>query len=543
MKKAPILWLLKNIKKRIPALLVMTAAQVGNALFGVWFALGTRSVINAAVDGTKAEFLRACYVQAGIIAGLLLCLVLFRHLRGKLEADLDRDWKQNLLHKLLRGDYSAVSAYHSGELLNRLNNDVRAVDEGLLHILPTFAATVAKLLGSLAALVALEPTFTLLLLAAGVVVLVVTGLLRRKLKDLHKKISQAEGKVSSMLQETLEKLLLVQAMDLGEEMERRTDGLLDTRYEAQRKRKNISVLFSTCISVMYYLAGFGALAWCAAGLLQGTMRFGDLTAVTQLVSQIQAPIANLSGVLPKYAAMLASAERLMELDELRNPTSEENMLPRSAYDRLEAISAEKLTFGYDRDIVLSELSFRLEKGSFAVVTAPSGKGKSTLLKLMLGIFKPDSGQLTLELDSGRIPLSRDTRRLFAYVPQGNLIFSGTLRENLLVVNPEADDAAIAQATFVSAMDDYLPQLPQGLDTLLGESGAGLSEGQSQRLAIARAVLGGAPILLLDEATSALDENTEKRVLERIRALPGRTCIAVTHRPAAKDMADAQLDIV
>jgi ATP-binding cassette subfamily B protein len=129
------------------------------------------------------------------------------------------------------------------------------------------------------------------------------------------------------------------------------------------------------------------------------------------------------------------------------------------------------------------------------------------------------------------------------VPQGNLIFSGTLRENLLVVDPQADDAAIAQATYVSAMDDYLPQLPQGLDTLLGESGAGLSEGQSQRLAIARAVLGGAPILLLDEATSALDEDTEKRVLERIRALPGRTCVAVTHRPAAKDMADAQLDIV
>ena len=197
---------------------------------------------------------------------------------------------------------------------------------------------------------------------------------------------QAEGKVSSMLQETLEKLLLVQAMDLGEEMERRTDGLLDTRYEAQRKRKNISVLFSTSISVMYYLAGFGALAWCAAGLLQGTMRFGDLTAVTQLVSQIQAPIANLSGVLPKYAAMLASAERLMELDGLQKTASEETMLPRSAYDRLKAISAEKLTFGYDRDTVLSELSFRLEKGSFAVVTAPSGKGTSTLLKLMLVIF-------------------------------------------------------------------------------------------------------------------------------------------------------------
>ncbi len=542
MKKAPILWLLKNIKKRIPALLVMTAAQVGNALFGVWFALGTRGVINAAVSGTKADFLRACYLQAGIIAGLLVCMVLFRHLRGKLEAELDRDWKRNLLHRLLRGEYSAVSAYHSGELLNRLNNDVRAVNEGLLHILPTFAATAAKLIGALAALVALEPIFTLLLLAAGVVVLIVTGLLRQRLKHIHKKISSAEGKVSSMLQETLEKLLLVQAMDLGNEMERRTDGLLETRYEAQRKQKNISVLYSASISIMYRLAGFGALAWCAAGLLQGTVSFGDLTAVTQLVSQIQAPFANLSGVLPKYAAMLASAERLMELDDLQCGSREENMLPRSAYEEMTAICAEKLTFGYDRDIILSDLSFRLEKGSFAVVTAPSGKGKSTLLKLMLGIFKPDSGTLALELDSGRTNLTRDTRRLFAYVPQGNLLLSGTLLENLTIIKPSATQEEIRQALHVSCMEDFLPQLPLGLDTVLGESGAGLSEGQSQRLAIARAVLGGAPILLLDEATSALDEDTEKRVLERIRALPGRTCIAVTHRPAAKDIADAQLDI-
>ena len=542
MKKTALGWLLKHIKKRIPALLVLTAAKVGNALFGVWFALGTRQVINTAVSGDKDAFLYACLIQGGIILSLVFTQWLGRHLHDKLEAELDRDWKKNLLHTLLQGDYASVSAYHSGELLNRLNNDVRAVDEGILNILPNCSAMVARILGALGAMLALEPVFTGILLAAGALLLLVTGFARRKMKAVHRQVSEAEGRVSSMMQETLEKLLLVQAMDLGDEMEHRTHSRLDVRFRAQRKRKNIALFANTAISVLYYLAGFGALAWCAMGLLSGTMSFGDLTAVTQLVNQIQSPFVNLSGVLPQYAAMLGSAERLMELESVLREDISRETLPRDTYQQVDAICAENLSFGYDREEILTDLSFRLEKGCFAVVTGPSGRGKSTLLKLMLGIFRPGSGELYLDRAGEKVPLERSTRQLFAYVPQGNLIFSGTIRENLLIVAPEATDEAVAQAIFVSAMDDYLPQLPQGLDTVLGESGAGLSEGQSQRLAIARAVLGGAPIVLLDEATSALDEETEKKVLERLRQLPDRTCIAVTHRLTAKDMANAQLDL-
>jgi len=331
-------------------------------------------------------------------------------------------------------------------------------------------------------------------------------------------------------------------MDVSEEVERRSDGLLDRRYQLQRKRKNVALLTNTGISTVFYGSGFLALVWCAYRLLHGQMSFGSMTAVIQLVNQLQAPFVNLSGVLPKYVAMTASAERLMELQQIQTESAPVQIDPAAIYRDMEAISAKELSFSYDREQILHHTSFVLPKGTFAVITGPSGIGKSTVLKLLLGIYPPDEGGLYLEGSGKALRLDRSTRKLFAYVPQGNFLFSGTLRENLTLVRPEATEEEIRQAVHVSAMDAYLPGLPLGLDTPLGENAAGLSEGQAQRLSIARAVLGGAPILLLDECTSALDEATEAEILQRLRNLRDRTCIAVTHRPAAVALCDWRLEV-
>lgn len=537
-----LLWLLKRVRRRIPALTLLTLAHVGQALLAVAFALGSRAVIDTAISGISEDFLHACLLQGAIILGILLCLTVSRHLKDRLTAELDRDWKRDLLHGLLHGEYEAVSAYHSGELLNRLNNDVRIVGEGLVSTIPGAASMVVKLIAAFCVLTALEPWFALVILTVGVVVIAATGLMRRSLKGLHKSVSESDGKVSGFLQETLEKLLMVQAMDVSDEMEHRADRLMRERYEIQRKRKNVSLFANTSVSVLSYGAGFAALVWCAFGLLHGTMSFGSLTAVTQLVSQLQAPFVNLSGVIPKYIAMTASAERLRELEQICGETEPEQGSAQALYHEMTAISAENLTFSYDREVVLEDAAFSMPKGTFAVITGPSGVGKSTLLKLLLGVFRPTEGALFVESACGRVPLNRSTRGLFAYVPQGNLLLSGTLRENLTITRPQASEEEIRQAVHVSAMEEFLPQLPNGLDTVIGESGSGLSEGQAQRLAIARAVIGGAPILLLDEITSALDAQTERMVLERIRVLPDRTCIAVTHRPAALELADFRLEV-
>ena len=542
MKKITLIWILRQVRRRIPAILALTLAQVGQALFSVFFALGTRGVIDSAIGGQPRMFWLACLKQCAIIGVILLCQLLTRHLRERLSADLEKDWKRRLLHGLLHGDYAAVSQYHSAELLNRLNNDVARVNTGVLSIFPNAAAMVTKLIAAVVVLGVLDGRFTLVIAAIGIVVLLATALMRRRLKDLNKQVSTHDGRVSGFLQEAMEKLLMVQAMGVSREMESRADILLEDRYRIQRKKKNISLLANTCISVMYYGAGFLALCWCAWQLLNGRMSFGSLTAVTQLVSQLQAPFVNLSGVMPQYISMIASGERLMELESIQGQPEPMEADRDTVYASMECLRAEQLSFSYDRERILENAEFSLPKGAFAVITGPSGIGKSTLLKLVLGVFRPESGGLYLQNREEKLRLDRSTRQLFAYVPQGNLLLSGTLRENLTIVKPQATEEEIRQAVYVSCMEEYLPQLPMGLDTMLGESGAGLSEGQAQRLAIGRAVLGGAPILLLDECTSALDALTEQKVLQRLRALPNRTCIAVTHREAAMALCDWRLQV-
>ena len=542
MKKAsPVLWTFRKVKNRIPVLILLTLSHIANAALIVYFSLGSSRVIDSAVSGDKSAFLNACILQASIILGILLTLTFNRSMRDRLDARLDMDWKQKLFHGMLHGEYAQVSAHHSGELLNRLNNDVRTVNNSVLNTLPNLASMVTKLVGAIAVLVALEPLFSLLVVVAGILVICVTAVIRKHLKGLHKKVSEHDGKVSGFLQETLEKLIMVQALDVADEMEHRADKLMNTRFVIQMKRKNITLTANTCVSIMAYGAAFGALVWCSGSLLRGAMTFGTLTAITQLVSHLQAPFVNLSGIIPQYVAMTAAAERLMELEDISGepPLSKDD--PQAVYENMVGIGAENLHFAYDREPIFKESDFLLPKGQFGVIVGHSGIGKSTLLKLMLGIFHLQEGRLFIATKDGKITLDRSTRGMFAYVPQGNLLISGTLRENLLLTRPEATEEEISEAIRISAMDDFLPSLPMGLDTVIGEGATGLSEGQAQRLSIARAILSQAPILLLDEATSALDGDTEVLVLQQLRQT-GKTCIAVTHRPAAIAVSDWKLEV-
>ena len=327
-------------------------------------------------------------------------------------------------------------------------------------------------------------------------------------------------------------------------------------HEAARMRKNrfsnlCNIGFGAAMSGMYLL-GVG---WCGYGILMGTVSFGTLTAVTQLIAQIQAPFANLTGYLPRWYAMLASAERLMEAEALPEDGPEAlplaEVLPFYEHD-LGSIGLQDVSFAYrpdpeegaSRPAVPEHLSLEIRRGEYVAFTGHSGCGKTTALRLLMCVFAPDSGRRFYTDQSGRAgELTPAHRRLFAYAPQGNDLMSGTVRETVSLAAPEyaQDEIKMAQALRIACAEEFVSALEKGVDTLLGERGTGLSQGQMQRLAVARAIFSGSPVLLLDEATSALDAATEAQLLRNLRSMTDKTVVIVTHRPAALRFCDRVLE--
>lgn len=546
-KKNTVKWLVVRIRRRIPVLILLTLCKMAGSCLGVVFALATQAVIDNATVGNRDLFYQACVRMLLFIVAEVACETYALHLQERLSADLDRDFKRDIMHKILRSDYSEISQYHSGDLLYRMNGDVSNIITSLLAIATSAISLVSGLIAAIVALSGMDAGFTAAIFAVCLMIAAVTLLIQRCMKEIYKRVSAASGKISGFLQEVMEKLMIVQALDVAPEVERRSDILLEERWQIQRSKKNVTLSMSLGSSVLSYAGGFITLVWCAGKLLRGEITFGSLTAMTSLVAQMQGPLLALPAIIPKFVTITASAERLIEIENVRPQTDLLEEGEDIVYDELQKITAKDLFFSYtgksgEHKTIIKGASFSIPKGGLTVITGPSGIGKSTLLKLLLGIYKPDGGVLLMENETKSIPISRSLRRMFSYAPQGNLLLSGTIRENILLSCPDADERDLQEAVYASAMEEYIERLPQGLDTVLGENGAGLSEGQVQRISIARAVITGAPILLLDEVTSSLDTRTEKIVLKRICSLPNRTCIAVTHRPAALELANWELKV-
>lgn len=464
--------------------------------------------------------------------------ILSRSLEIRIQGKLELKYRHRLIGQIMQKDYAHTAKYHSGELMNRLTGDVAVVSEGTTTILPELAALFTRLFGAISVLYVFDPAFTLVFVVGGLLLLLTTKFFRGRLKHLHKSMQEKDGVVRSFMQELLESLVVIKPFGAEHEMETKTAGLGQELYKAKVKKSTVSILANSGFSLTFSIGYLYALVWGAFGLMAATVSFGTLTAVLQLVGQVQVPFTGLSGLIPKLYGVIASAERLIELENLPDEAdrNKEGLHAAAVYSAMQKIRLEDVSFRYDRELVLNHTGLTIEKGDFAVIAGRSGIGKSTLIMLMLGIFAPVNGAIGIEMDTGRmIPVDKHTRRLFAYVPQNNLLLSGTIRENIAFINANAGDERIMAAADISCAAEFIYALPHGLNTVIGEKGLGLSQGQVQRLAIARAIACDAPILLLDEATSALDEATEKKLLHNIRQMTDKTCIIISHKKAAFDL--------
>ena len=474
---------------------------------------------------------------------LLLTLV-SRSFTERCKARIEVTLRKHILDVVLKKDYQGVTKYHTGEIQNRMTSDVTTISDGFTTILPNIVNFVVRLVCAFIYLVALDKVFTLVFLVGGILVFAFSFLFRKILKKLHKNVQESEGRVRSFIQEILTSLLVVKSFNVEEKVSGEADELMEVNYKTKMKRRMFGIVANAGINTTFNLGYVFALAYGSYRLLNG-LDYGNLVAMLQLVNQIQYPFSSLSGMLPKYFALLASAERIIELDNIKDEFEKNNqdIDVKSTYESLNSIEFRDITFGYDRDVILDDTSLTVNKGDFVAIMGISGIGKSTLLKLLLGVFNVDNGTITLDVNGKEIPVDCHTRKLFSYVPQGNFLLSGTIKDNLKFINSNATDEEIEKAVKISCSDQFVYDLPDGLETVIGERGIGLSEGQLQRLAIARSILSKSPVMLLDEATSALDEATELRFLKNLKEMQDKTCIIVSHKTAALEICNKHIQIV
>lgn len=521
------------------------------ALNAVGFALAMRQTIDAAVAGSVNGFWLWCGAFAGILCAQVACIAVNRALLERTLSRFENQLRSRAFADVLAQPYECVQHRHSGELMTRMTSDASVVADGACTLIPTMVSMTVRLIGVVVALFALAPGLTLVFVIGGCVAATASLAVRPLLKRLHAGMQEAEGNMRSYLQECLDSLLVVHAFGCERKVRERAERAMTGHRRARLRKADVSNGCSTALVLavqMGYVLGFG---WCGFGILNGTCTYGTLMAVVQLIGQIQSPFSSLGGSFSKYSSMLASSERLMgldrELDGKRGATTLRGGVDAAVFEpaSFSKLELRGVSFAYDRgDDVLHGCDFALNAGEFVGLAGPSGVGKSTLTKLLLGAYVPQSGEAWVQDAGGmRVPLY-ETKGLFALVPQGNRLMAGTICDTVAFAEQEnnPDLQRVVAACKAACAWDFIRALPQGLDTPLGQRGAGLSEGQMQRLAVARAVYSQAPVLLLDEATSALDAETEREMLANLRALPGRAAVLVTHREATLAACDRVVEI-
>lgn len=532
-------WLFKGLRPHLWMLFLLVVLNAVLAGAQVYFAVAVKNVIDSAI----AQDGKTIFAAAVIIATVALQIALRAlcgYIETKLRAKLEISYKTAMFKSVLKKDYSFLS-YHSGDIMTRLTSDAGTVSDTMTRLLPSAVSMVTRLVGVFVLMLAYDAKFTVLLMGGGALVIIVSRLLRNAMKRMHKRVHETDGKWRSYAHEILSHLPVVWVFGADDEVTNRSEKLQNENLKAKLKRSFLHIGIGSFYGTLFEGAYIYTLIWGAFNL-GPAFTYGTLSAMLNLITQLSMPLTNIGNLFSQVANMTASAERMIEIENFpEREEAKENyreLLTKKDF----SISVNDLHFTYERDEVFSGATTSINKGDFVVISGASGIGKSTLFKLMLGLVKEKSGEITIDIDGEKFPIATALRGAVSYVPQGNLIFSGTVRENIAFAKPDATDEEIRIASSLSMCDEFVDALPDKAETVIGERGFGLSEGQIQRLAIARAMLYDAPIILLDEATSALDEVTERKVLENLKNL-GKTVVLISHKRAALELCSRNITVI
>lgn len=541
MKKTSLYWIYKNSKRYLWRIILLSIICGAIALSYILLALLSSSVLDITTGQQKGNILLQCSLLLGLILGQAILNIVNSNVRVHISGKIEMELKEKLFSALIKKKYLQLSRVHSGEIVNRFTNDIAVVVSGIVSIIPQGISLITKLFGGLIVLSQINWVIAMIIIILGIIYYSASRYFGIKYKKLHKECQESDGNIRAFIQECIENVIVMKSFSNEKPIKQRLTKYQENNFTAKIKRNAMSNLANTLTYVILSLGYFSILAWGAMQIYNGSMTYGNLTALLLIFDQLKAPIRNMSGLVPQYYSMLSSAERIQELEDLPDEVCRvdtENEINQQGggrynceeiYENMECIAFHNITFAYNEKKVIDHTNLVIQKGDMVAVAGTSGVGKSTLIRLLLGFIEPDGGKIVLQTKNKSINIDAKTRELFAYVPQTNMILSGSLHENITLYNPEKSRNEIVEALKTACIWDYIEKLPQQIETIIGERGVGLSEGQIQRLAIARAILSDAPILLLDECTSSLDEITENKVLDNLKALKSKTIICISHK--------------
>ena len=525
---------------------LLSICQILLGALTVGFSFMLRYIIEA-IELKDKELLTKYIIVLAVIAFLLVVLQIFYRLYYEVSySEIENKLKNNLFKTILNNDYQEIKRTHDEEWIHRLTSDTAVIASSILSILPSLCRMVVQLVLALIAIILLYWQFGLTLIPFILLIILLTYFMRKRLKACHHLVQEKDGKAKVFISESLQGLSIVQSFVKEDIFTKKNEENLEEYKQARLKRNVFAVICSIGFVVVYYTFYILAIVFCAPKIIDGAMTIGLLTALVALLTQLTGPLGNITSIIPRYYSLLASGERLrLNQDEEVSYLSKQEI--NDYYDKdFKAIYINDVSFSYldkygNTVEALKDFSLKINKNERVLIKGHSGGGKTTLFKMLLSLVKPDNGNIYL-IDNEERYLEKKYEKLFGYTPQDNLLMQGTIKEVVTLFDENIDNDKFVEALKLSCSDTFVNELALKEDTYLNEKGSGLSLGEMERIAIARAIYSDAPILLLDECSASLDNQTEKKVISNILSLNNKTVILISHHDYDSSLFDQVIDL-
>lgn len=535
-------WILSHSKSVIPFLIFTIIISCALSVVGVYNAFISKALIDSAIAGDVDHVIKWLVIMATIMIARMLISPITSFLSTHASTTLSQGIQKKMYKHITYSEWMDQSKFHSVSLLTRITSDVGTISSTLLGTIPSIISLLVTLIVSFSALTYLAPSIAIAAVFIGPVLLIISKLFARKLKKLYKEIQEEDVKYRSFIQESIQNILIVKTFCMEKINLERLSIIQKNKYNLAMRNTKLGVLSGMSMSFCSSLAYFTIFCFGALNIARGIGSYGTFTAMLQLYNNIQGPFSSLAHTFPSLIGAISACERLMEIEAI--PLENTNIKRITETIKKPTIEFKDISFRYkDSTPIINNVNLTINPGEIIAFVGPSGEGKTTLIRLLLSLIHSNNGNIIINnsetvIDDYKMELNINHRELISYVPQGNTLFSGTIEDNLRYGKYYATLDELKRATELACAFDFIDNLDDGFNTLIGEKGIGISEGQAQRLSIARALIRKKPILILDEATSSLDEETEINVLKSIKELSHKpTCIIITHRPSALSICD------